>query len=193
MYIAQREFKVTDGDDRGFLSLHEVLHSSMKTTPGFRWAMLLRSMDDPAKMGAVEMWLTPEAEAGWTASESHGQALAAHPEQGQGIEKGYDVTTARGSMTPAMVAAIVDWEVDDAKAKTFTDRWNAAYHHIEDRISSRLGRHLSQPARFAGFHVAQATDALTHEVLGAELREGETFAARPTTFDRYDVVLLTEA
>jgi len=193
MYIAHREFKVTNGDDPGYIAHHEALHAGMKTMPGFRWAMLLRSMDDPAKMAAVEMWQTPEAGATWTASEGHGQAAAAHPVQAIGNEQGYDVTTARGSMTPATVAGIVEWEIDDASAKAFTDRWNAAYHHIEDRVSSRLGRRLSQPARFAGFHVAQTADALTPEVLGSELREGETFAARPTVVDRYDVVLLTEA
>src|SRR5688572_2139267 len=171
MYIAHREFRVTDGDDREFLALHEALHVGMKTMPGFRWAMLLRSMDDAAKVAAVEMWLTPEAAAAWTASESHGQTFAAHPVQSTGDEQAYDVTTARGAMTPATTAAIVEWEIDDANAKTFTDRWNAAYHHVEDRTSSRLGRHLSQPARFAGFHVAQTAGILTPEVLGAELRD----------------------
>src|SRR5688500_16861133 len=165
MYIAHSEFKVTDGDDRGYIAHHEALHARMRTMPGFRWAMLLRSMDDPGMMAAVEMWQTPEAAAAWKAGESHGQAGAAHPGQATGNEQGYDVTTARGSMTPATVAAIVEWEIDDASAKAFTDRWNAAYHHIEDRVSSRLGRHLSRPARFAGFHVAQTADALTPEVL----------------------------
>ena len=193
MYIAQREFKVTGGDEPGYIAASEVLHAGMKSMPGFRWAMLLRSMDDPGKMAAVEMWQTPEAAAAWTASESHGHAVAAHPVQASGNERGYDVTTARGAMTPATVAAIVGWEIDDANAKAFTDRWNATYHHIEDRVSSRLLRGLTQPRRFAGFHVAQTADALTPEVLGAELTEGETFAARPTAVDRYDVVLLTEA
>jgi heme-degrading monooxygenase HmoA len=193
MYIAQRAFKVTGGDEPGYIALSKALHAGMKTMPGFRWAMLLRSIDDPGKMAAVEMWQTPEAANAWAASESHGHVVSSHPVQATGNEHGYDVTTARGAMTPATVAAIVEWEMDDASAKAFTDRWNAAYHHIEDRISSRLGRHLSQPARFAGFHVAQTADALAPEVVGAELREGETFAARPTTVDRYDVVLLTEA
>jgi len=193
MYIAHRNLKVTDGNTSGSLALSEALHAGMKSVPGFRWAMLLRSVDDPAKMAGVEMWQTPEAATAWAESEGRSQAVAAHPGQETGDEQGYDVTTPRGSMTPATVAAIVQWEIDDASTKPFTDRWNAAYHHIEDRISSRLARHLRKPTRFAGFHVAQSAAALTPEVLGAELREGETFAARPTTVDRYDVVLLTEA
>ena len=66
-------------------------------------------------------------------------------------------------MTPATVAAIVDWEVDVERVKAFTERWNAAYHHIEDRISSRLGRHFSEPSAFAGVHVAQSAAALTQD------------------------------
>ena len=193
MYIAHRDLKVTDGNTSENLALSEALHAGMKSMPGFRWAMVLRSMDDPAKMATVEMWQTPEAATAWTEGEIRGQTIASHAGLGTGDEQGYDVTTARGSMTPATVAAIVEWEIDDSSAKSFTERWNAAYHHIEDRISSRLARHLSQPTRFAGFHVAQSAAVLTPEVLGAELREGETFAAHPTTVDRYDVVLLTEA
>ncbi len=192
MYIAHRDLKVTDGNTSANLALSEALHAGMKSMPGFRWAMLLRSLDDVGKLAAVEMWQSPEEAASWKESESRSQAVAGHPVQG-GDDQGYDVTTARGAMTPATVAAMVEWEIDDIDAKLFTDRWNAAYHHIEDRISSRLLRDLAEPRRFAGFHVAQSGDALTPEILGAELREGETFAARPTAVARYDVVQLTEA
>jgi heme-degrading monooxygenase HmoA len=195
MYIARREVQVVGAKAREFRAQHEALRAGMKSMPGFRWAMLLRSMDEPGKMATVEMWETYESASAWAESEAHSQASSTHPGEGvvSASASGYDVTTARGSMTPATAAAIVEWEIDDGSAKAFTDRWNAAYHHIEDRVSSRLGRHLSQPARFAGFHVARAADALTPEVLSAELREGESFAARPTAVDRYDVVLLTEA
>jgi hypothetical protein len=91
------------------------------------------------------------------------------------------------------VAAIVEWEVDVEHARAFIDRWNAAYHHIEDRIGSRLGRHLSEPALFAAFHVAQSEAVLAQDVLGAELRLAENLAVRPASTDRYDVVMLTEA
>jgi hypothetical protein len=141
----------------------------------------------------VEMWQTPEVAIAWTASESRSQTVAALPVRDDGTEQGYDVTTARGSMTPATVAAFVEWDINDANAKPFMDRWNAAYHHIEDRISSRLLRDLNASGRFAGFHIALSAEALTPDVLGAELREGETFAASPVMFDRYEVVLLTEA
>lgn len=193
MFIAHSEFEVIDSDVGGHLALSEALHAGMKSMTGFRWAMLLRSMDDPGKMATVEMWLTPEAASAWTESEARRQARSTHPAQSESAVHGYDVTTARGSMTPASVAAIVEWEIGAPDEKPFTDRWNAVYHHIEDRISSRLLRDLGRPDRFAGLHVAQSAATLTPEVLGAELREGESFAARPAALTRYDVVLLTEA
>ena len=193
MYMAHRAFSVMDRDSAGLVTLSGALHAGVKSMPGFRWAMLLRSIDDAGKMAEVGMWLTPEAASAWIESDVRSQAIAAHPGQEASDVYGYDVTTARGSMTPATVAAMVEWEIADTDTKAFTERWNAAYHHIEDRISSRLLRDLSQPSRFAGLHVAQSAAALTAEVLGAELREGETFSARPTAFDRYNVVLLTEA
>jgi len=197
MYIARREVRVAGGKAPEFRAFSEALHAGMKAMPGFRWGMLLRSMGYPGKMATLEMWQTREQAHAWADSETYLAVFAAHPILGVisplGLAHGYDVTTARGSMTPAPVAAVVEWEVDVEHVKAFTERWNAAYHHIEDRISSRLGRHLSEPGGFAGVHVAQSEAALMQDTLGAELRLGESLAVRPSAIDRYDVVLLTEA
>jgi heme-degrading monooxygenase HmoA len=197
MYIERREVRVVGGRMKDFLAFNEALHAGMKPMPGFRWAMLLRSMGYPGKMATIDMWQTREQARAWAESEAQQAAFAAHPLQGMvspvGMAHGYDVVTARGSMTPAAVAAVVDWEIDVAGAKPFTDRWNAAYHAIEERLGSRLLRHLSQPTLFASVHVAQAEAALTPEELAGEIPAGESLIARPSALDRYDVVLLTEA
>jgi heme-degrading monooxygenase HmoA len=197
MYIARREVRVVGGKAREFLAFNEALHAGMKVMPGFRWGMLLRSMGYPGKMATIDMWQTRQQAQDWSDSEAQLAAFTAHPIQGIvapiGMAHGYDVVTARGSMTPAPVAAIVEWEVDSEHAKAFVDRWNAAYHQIEDRIGSRLGRHLSDPTAFTGIHVAQSEAALAQDVLGSELRLAENLAVRPASVDRYDVVMLTEA
>ena len=197
MYIARRELRVAGGKTAEFLTLNEALHTRMKAMPGFRWAMLLRSMGYPGKMASIDMWQTRQQAQDWSDSEVLSATFTAHPTQGIaapiGIAHGYDVVTARGSMTPAPVAAIVEWEVDVEYGKAFVDRWNAAYHHIEDRVGSRLGRHPSHPMSFAGFHVALSEGALALDVLGGELRLAENLAVRPASVDRYDVVMLTEA
>jgi heme-degrading monooxygenase HmoA len=197
MYIARREVRVVGGKAREFVAFNEALHAGMKTMTGFRWGMLLRSMGYPGKMATIDMWQNRQHAQGWSDSEAQIAAFTANPIQGIvtpiSMAHGYDVVTARGSMTPAPVAAIVEWGVDVEHAKTFVDRWNAAYHHIEDRIGSRLGRHLSDPTSFAAVHVAQSEAALALDVLGAELRLTENLAVRPASVDRYDVVMLTEA
>lgn len=193
MYIARREIQVMEGKAQEFRGLAESLHAGLKDLPGFRWAMLLQAADSESKTAVIEMWLTEEQAAARGESDALG-AIGGGEDVARPIGEmhGYDVTTARGSMTPASFAAIVEWEVDEPDGKMFTERWNAAYHHIEDRISSRLLRDLNEPAKLVGFHVAQSADVLTLEVLGAELRGGETFSARPIAVERYDVVLLTE-
>jgi heme-degrading monooxygenase HmoA len=196
MYVARREVRVVGGKAREFRAFNETLHAGMKDMPGFRWAMLLRSMGYLGKMATVDMWQTYEQATAWAEGDTLLQAFTTQPVQGMvapiGMAQGYDVATARGSMTPAAVAAIVEWEVDVEHAKAFMDRWNAAYHHIEDRIGSRLLRHLGEPTHFAGYHVAQSAAMLAPDVLGAELRLAENLAVRPATVDRYDVVMLTE-
>ena len=182
MYISRTEFQTEGGKVAELLTDHETLQTNLKGLPGFRWAMLLRSVDDANKMASVEMWLNEEQ------APAPGESSAATTSQ----TYGYDVTTARGSMTPASFAAIVEWQIPEQDVKAFTDRWNAAYHHVEDRISSRLLRDLRQPSQFVGFHVAQSGDVLTPEVLSAELREGEKFSVRPIAVWHYSVGLLTE-
>jgi heme-degrading monooxygenase HmoA len=197
MYIERREVRVVGGRMKDFLAFNEALHAGMKTMPGFRWAMLLRSMGYPGKMATIDMWQTREQARDWAESEAQQAVFAAHPLQGMvspiSMAHGYDVVTARGPMTPAAVVAVVDWEIDVAAAKPFTDRWNAAYHAIEDKLGSRLLRHLSQPTALAGVHVAQAEADLAPEALAGEISAGESFVARPSAIDRFDVVLLTEA
>ena len=196
MYIARREVRVVGGKAREFMAFNEALHAGMTAMPGFRWGMLLHSMGYPGKMATIDMWQTRQQAQAWSESETQLAAFTANPIQGIvvpiGMAHGYDVVTARGSMTPAPVAAIVEWEVDVEHTKAFVDRWNAAYHHIEDRIGSRLGRHLSDPTSFAGVHVAQSEAALALDVLGGELRLAENLAVRPASVDRYDVVMLVE-
>ena len=106
---------------------------------------------------------------------------------------GYNVFTARGSMTPATFAAFVTWQVDVASSAGFVNRWNAFFHAIEDKLSSRLLQQLHQPVFFAGMHVVRNEEQLTAEVLAAEMKVADDLVLRPIAIDRFEVVLLTES
>ena len=155
-------------------------HESLRTKPGFRWAMLLRSLEAPGRLAGVSMWLSPE------------QASAGNTGPAD-VDHAYDVATARGSMTPASHVAIVDWELAGADATRFTNRWNAVYHAIEDRIGSRLLRDLDAPGKFAGLHAVTDEANLNPEALGAAIADAEGLDVQPRAIHRYEVLLLTEA
>jgi heme-degrading monooxygenase HmoA len=150
-------------------------HDALKSTPGFRWAMVLRSQDDPSRLAAVAMWLNLNA-AGEGAFEVHR----------------YEVSTARGTMTPAVVAAIVEWRVEAESAATFVSRWNAAYHAIEERLGSRLLKDLDDASHYAGFHVAAGAEHLTEAVLSAANAEAGPGASH-IKVERFQVLHLSEA
>jgi heme-degrading monooxygenase HmoA len=182
MYISRSAITLQDQTERDLLAKVEASHASRRTADGFRWAMLLRSMDDASSFVSVSMWLTPEHAKAWRdATESPAP------------QHGYDVATARGSMTPAAAAAIVDWKVDTQVAPRFASRWNAAYHAIEDVFGSRLLQNLDEPAAYVGLHVVTDPARLDLATLNAELTDTDGLMLRPVAVDRYEVVLLTEA
>jgi heme-degrading monooxygenase HmoA len=183
MYISRSETTIAAGHQDEAMTEVTRVHEFMRTMPGFRWAMLLKALDAPDRVAAVSMWTSPEQ-----ASEQEGAVLAA-----AGETRGYDVTTARGAMTPATHVAIVEWQVADEVAGRFTNRWNAAYHAIEDRIGSRLLRDLGSPGTYAGLHAVKAEAGLNPEYMGAPLTDGEGLSVRPVAVLRYEVVQLTEA
>ena len=159
------------------------VHEFLRTMPGFRWAMLLDGLDAPRALAAVSMWLSPQQ-----ASAQEGVSL------GDGeATRGFDVTTARGSMTPATHVAVVEWQVPDADAARFTTRWNAIYHHIEDRIGSRLLKDLDTPGLFVGLHAVTDESNLNPDALGATITDAEGLSVSPTAIRRYEVVSLVEA
>ncbi len=160
----------------------EAAHESRRGAEGFRWAMLLRSIDDATDYASVSMWLTPEHDQTWR--EANETPAPAH---------GYDVTTARGSMTPASAVAIVDWPVRPAEVDRFAARWNAVYHAIENVIGSRLLRNLASPDSFAALHVVTDPERLDPAILSADLTDTEGLSIAPAFVQRFEVVLLTEA
>jgi len=175
MYVVRHHLTVAPGDQAGLLAEAETAHAALRSAPGFRWAMVLRSAGDPSRLAAVAMWLKRE-DAG----------NAGLPVQH------YDVATARGSMTPAAVVAIVDWQVDPANAAAFVNRWNAVYHAIEDRIGSRLLQDMDEPSRYAGLHVATSEANLKQDVLAAAIEDGGPDVS-PQAIERFDVISLVEA
>lgn len=183
MYIVCSEGVISAAAQAETATEVERVHEFMRTMPGFRWAMLLRSLEAPERLAAVSMWTSPEQ-----ASTQDAAVLGA-----AGSAVGYDVTTARGTMTPAGYVALVEWQVGPEVAARFTNRWNAAYHAIEDRIGSRLLRDLATSGRYAGLHAVTDATNLNPEALGAAVTDAEGLAVNPTSVRRYDVVLLTEA
>ena len=183
MYIKRSEATVSADSLEDTKASEARVHEFMRTMPGFRWAMLLRTFESPIRLAAVSMWLSPEQ-----ASAQDANTLGVDEET-----HGYDVATARGSMTPATHVAIVDWEVDDETASRFTDRWNAFYHAIEDRIGSRLLRDLDSPATYAGLHVMTDGSHLNPEMFGSPVSDADGMDVRPKGVRAFEVLLLTEA
>jgi heme-degrading monooxygenase HmoA len=182
MYVSRAEITLDGTAERDLISKVEAAHASRRSAAGFRWAMLLRPIDGAGRYASVSMWLTPEHDAAWRAANDTPAPM-----------HGYDVTTARGAMTPAAAAAIVEWRVDPADAVRFAARWNAAYHAIEDVFGSRLLQDLETPSGYAGLHVVTDASRLDPKVLGAAVTDGEGLAMEPLVVERYQVVLLTEA
>ena len=183
MYIKRSEATVAAGSLDELKENEARVHEFLRTMPGFRWAMLLQSLEQPGRIAAISMWLSPEQ-----ASPQDGNTLGESEET-----RGYDVTTARGSMTPASHVALVDWEVSPEFTDRFANRWNAAYHAIEDRIGSRLLRDLESPGLYAGLHAVTDDANLNPEALGGELKDSEGLSLKPGAIHRYEVVLLAEA
>ena len=196
MYVSRSEVTVAGGREREFIAVNEAMHAEMRTMAGLRWAMLLRSIGHPGKLASVAMWLTREQAQAWRDSDSAAATYDANQVQDMvsplAPAPEYDVATARGSMTPAAFAAIVDWKVDLASGPEFVNRWNAAFHAIEDRLGSRLLQDLSQPTHYAGLHVASHEADLVPETLAAEIEDAGGHRLQPAAIDRFEVVLLTE-
>ena len=182
MYIARSLLTLQDGSEADLVTEVEMAHASRRGAVGFRWAMLLRSFDAAANYASVSMWLTPEHEQAWR--EANDAPAPMHR---------YDITTARGAMTPASAVALVEWQVDEALAARFTQRWNAAYHAIEDVFGSRLLQDLDSPGSYAGLHAVTDPARLDIKVLSADVTDDEGLDITPAVVDRFDVVLLTEA
>jgi heme-degrading monooxygenase HmoA len=157
------------------------VHEFMAEIPGFRWAMALRSLETPDNLVAVSMWLTPE-------QASHQESVSLDADE---VTREFDVATARGTMTPASHVAVVEWEVPNDVEARFTNRWNAAYHAIEDSIGSRLLRNLDAPGRYAGLHAVTNEASLNPDTLGATLSDAEGLSISPLAVHRYEVLVLT--
>jgi heme-degrading monooxygenase HmoA len=183
MYISVSEADVSPDLQEKAKAEVERVHEFMRTMPGFRWAMLLHSLEAPDRFASVSMWLTPDQ-----ASSQDGAVLGERRETA-----GYDVVTARGAMTPATHLAVVEWQVGDQVASRFANRWNAVYHAIEDRIGSRLLRDLQAPGRTAGLHAVTEEGNLDPKTLGAPLEADEGLVIGPASVQRYEVLLLAEA
>ena len=166
---------VPEGRQAAFLEGIAAAHKGLEQQPGFRWAMVMRPQENPSRLAAAAMWLTLEQ--------------AGEPEF---PARRYDVATARGSMTPAAAAALVEWQPDEQATPDFVNRWNAAYHAIEDAIGSRLLRDLDGSGRFTALHVAANAAALTPATLGTANSDagGDT---RPSNVELFEVLFLNEA
>ena len=182
MYISRSLISAQPESDAELLAKVEAAFASRQAADGFRWAMLLRSSSGAPTYVSISMWLTPEHAQRWR------QANDAPPPA-----HGYDVTTARGSMTPATAVAVVDWQVDGGLVARFTNRWNATYHAIEDRIGSRLAQDLTDATAFTAVHVVTDAAQLKPDVLKAQLTDDEGLALSPAIVETYEVVLLKEA
>lgn len=144
--------------------------------------MLLRPSDEAARLTSVSMWLAPEHEQAWRDASS--TPLPTHR---------YDVSLARGSMTPAVAVAIVDWQPEEAEAARFSARWNAAYHAIENVIGSRLLQDIEAPSNYTGLHAVTDAERLDLNILNSELTDEAGLSITPATVERFEIVLLTEA
>lgn len=197
MYVSRSEISVDGENETDYIAMHQALHDAMKPALGFRWAMLLRSLEDSSRLAAVALWQSPahaEAFTNSAAATANAEVAADDDMSPPAPAREYDVATARGPMSPAAFAAIVDWDIEDAPArKGFVERWNAAYHAIEDKLGSRLLAELSQPSRFAGLHVAQDKDDLSPHALSGKVERREELGFAPKAIARYEVILLSES
>ncbi len=194
MYIAIREITVDAGKASDLTAAAQSAHALTRGVEGFRWAMLLRASEDATKFAAVSMWLTAEAATDWaigTIGAAYDSAITEVASDASLRE--FDVATARGSMTPAEYAVVIDWEVPPEAVAAFTNRWNALYHAVEDAIGSRLLRDLEQANRYVGLHVVTKQDVLKSDTFVADVAIGEGATLKPASVARYAVVLLTEA
>jgi hypothetical protein len=174
VYVVIHRITIDPAEQAGLLAEMDSVHSGLRAKPGFRWVLALRAIDDPSHMAAVAMWLNRADAGGSDVAVSH-----------------YDVATARGSMTPAGAAALVEWRAGSEQAQAFVQRWNAAYHNIEDRIGSRLLLDLDDPGRYTGLHTAADIDNLDVKTLAAPIA-GEGFSLSPSQVERFHVVSLVE-
>lgn len=180
MYIALTDQRASSEDDalRAFTDAQE----PCREAEGFRWSMLLRSTDDTTRLASVAMWLSPEHEIAWR--EANGSPI---PTQR------FDVSVARGSMTPAATVALVEWHPEPTQAARFSAHWNAVYHAIENIIGSRLLQDLESSSSYIGLHAVTDPGGLDSRTLSAELTDEEGLSVTPTAVDRFEVILLTEA
>jgi heme-degrading monooxygenase HmoA len=197
MYVSRYEVRVEDGLEDGFRAMNEALHAGMASVPGFRWAMLLRSLEDPSRLASVSMWQSPQLAQAFKDGEAAAAVYAAHPVLDAvapvAPAQDYDVATARGSMTPARFVALVDWQVGPAVEKDFTGRWNAAFHSIEDKLGSRLLKDLAEPETQTGLHSTQDAANLDAGLLAGRVRDNGGLGLEPASVGRFEVLLLTEA
>ena len=194
MYIAIRQIKVEAHKASDLTAAAQSAHELTRGVDGFRWAMLLRSVDDATRFAAVSMWLTQDAATDWglgTIGAAYDSAITELASDSP--LRGYDVATARGAMTPAQYVVTVEWEVPPAAAAAFANRWNAMYHAVEDAIGSRLLRDLGQETHYVGMHSVMKQEVLKADTFVAEVDAGEGAALKPGSIARYSVVLLSEA
>jgi hypothetical protein len=166
----------------GDLAPVEAAHASRKGAEGFRWTMLLRPLDGEGECVSLAMWLRPEHDQAWR-----------EVNEVPGPMRGYDVTTARGAMTPAAAVALVEWRLGETEAASFANAWNAYYHAIEDVFGSRLLQDLADPSAYTGLHVVTNAERLDTAVLAAELSLSAGLSLAPSSVQRFEVLLLTEA
>ena len=180
MYIALTDQRGSSEGDalRAFTDAQD----SCREAEGFRWSMLLRSTDNTARLASVAMWLSPEHQIAWR--DANGSRIPT---------RRFDVSVARGSMTPATTVTLVEWHPEPAQAARFSARWNAAYHPIENIIGSRLLQDLESPSSYTGLHAVTDAGSLDSRTLSAELTDEEGLSITPTAVDRFEVILLTEA
>ena len=77
MYVSRHDTRVDDVGEGDLMGQHEAMHAAMRSATGFRWAMLLRSTEDPAQLASIEMWQTPEQAQAFRESKAANASLVA--------------------------------------------------------------------------------------------------------------------
>ena len=180
IYISCHQNCVSPENEAAFIASAQASHAGLRSAAGFRWAMLLRSSADATRYVALEMWLSRQ------------QANAATPETSSADEQSYEVATARGSMTPCKFAAFARWSIDEADKVAFVNQWNSEFHHLEDRMGSRLLQDLGASSQLSGLHVSNGS-ALDPKELAMDFKDATGLTVRPQTVELLEVVALTEA